>query len=135
MAAKSSYSEKLKDPRWQRKRLEILQRDNFTCKRCESTTETLHVHHRYYLPKCEPWGYEPDALVTLCAGCHEYETESRRSAESTLLHRLAMLGFFSGDINALTDSLSDCIHFNGMGVEETTTAIYRLAVPKTAEIK
>ena len=28
------YSEKLKDPRWQKKRLEILERDNFRCQYC-----------------------------------------------------------------------------------------------------
>lgn len=31
---KSDYSQKLLDPRWQRKRLEILQRDDFTCQVC-----------------------------------------------------------------------------------------------------
>ena len=28
----SDYVEKLKDPRWQRKRLEIMQRDGFRCR-------------------------------------------------------------------------------------------------------
>lgn len=67
----SSYAEKLKDPRWQKKRLEILERDNFTCLECADTKKELHVHHRYYLRNHDPWDYENDALVTLCMDCHE----------------------------------------------------------------
>lgn len=40
-----SYSEKLLDPRWQKKRLEILARDNWTCQRCGAVNCELHVHH------------------------------------------------------------------------------------------
>lgn len=43
-----SYAFKLKDPRWQRKRLEILQRDNFTCQECYATDKELNVHHLIY---------------------------------------------------------------------------------------
>lgn len=69
------YSEKLKDPRWQRKRLEILQRDDFACCKCLSTTETLHVHHGYYEKGLEPWEYDDDTLWTLCESCHETVSE------------------------------------------------------------
>jgi len=68
---KSTYSEKLRDPRWQRKRLEIMSRDNFSCQNCGSTTETLNVHHKAYLPKTQPWDYADHFLVTLCERCHE----------------------------------------------------------------
>lgn len=64
------YSEKLKDPRWQKKRLEILQRDNFTCQLCEDKTTTLHIHHKKYTG--EPWEAPEEDLVTLCEHCHEY---------------------------------------------------------------
>lgn len=69
----STYSELLKDPRWQRKRLEILQRDNFTCQDCQDSSSPLHVHHRYYVARREPWNYPNSALVTLCNDCHELE--------------------------------------------------------------
>ena len=39
------YVEKLKDPRWQRKRLEILQRDDWKCYWCKDDKTTLNVHH------------------------------------------------------------------------------------------
>src|SRR4051812_2469314 len=68
-----SYSEKLLDPRWQRKRLEIFQRDDFTCLSCNSKTQTLHVHHLKYFDGYEPWDYENCYLITYCVVCHETE--------------------------------------------------------------
>lgn len=69
----AAYSKKLLDPRWQKKRLEILQRDKFTCTLCGNDRETLHVHHKYYESGYEPWDYEKDTLITLCSTCHEEE--------------------------------------------------------------
>ena len=66
-----TYSEKLRDPRWQRKRLEILARDGWTCELCSSTSRTLHVHHGYYDKDYEPWDYPNETLHTLCDECHE----------------------------------------------------------------
>jgi hypothetical protein len=65
-----NYSEKLKDPRWQRKRLEIFQRDNFICQDCGDNTNTLHVHHLKYEKK-DPWDYDNNDLITLCETCHK----------------------------------------------------------------
>lgn len=67
----STYSDLLKDPRWQKKRLEILQRDNFHCCQCGSSVKTLHVHHQYYTKGNMPWEYPDDTLITLCLDCHE----------------------------------------------------------------
>jgi len=66
-----TYSEKLKDPRWQKKRLKILERDKFQCKCCDSTDKTLHVHHIFYLKGYEPWDYSNSTLITLCKECHQ----------------------------------------------------------------
>ena len=68
MAKRKTYSEKLKDPRWQKKRLEIFQRDNFTCQKCGSTDKTLVVHHFKYTG--EPWDVENENLITVCEICH-----------------------------------------------------------------
>lgn len=73
----SKYYEQLKDPRWQRKRLEILQRADFMCESCGSTTETLHVHHGRYRKGTSPWEYEEQELHCLCAGCHLQAEEYR----------------------------------------------------------
>ena len=64
-----TYSEKLKDPRWQRKRLEIMQRDNFTCTQCGDKHSTLNVHHWEYAK--EPWDAKKIDLSTVCVTCHK----------------------------------------------------------------
>jgi hypothetical protein len=65
-----TYSEKLRDPRWQKKRLEIMERDQFACCHCGDKEKTLNVHHRYYLKGKSPWDYDNDALLTVCEECH-----------------------------------------------------------------
>lgn len=66
-----NYSDKLKDPRWQRKRLEILNRDGFKCLACGAKNKQLHVHHCYYVSGRDPWEYGQRALKTLCSECHD----------------------------------------------------------------
>lgn len=64
------YKQLLKDPRWIRKRKEIIKRDNNACTNCGSK-EKLNVHHIYYSGGYAPWEYEDDCLVTLCEICHK----------------------------------------------------------------
>lgn len=69
-----SYEEKLKDPRWQKKRLEIMERDKFTCQVCErgiNDGTPLNVHHLVYDKEKEPWEYASSDLITLCERCHQ----------------------------------------------------------------
>jgi hypothetical protein len=75
MPLKSKYYELLKDPRWQKRRLEIMQRDNFECRKCGDTKTTLNVHHRYYVTGRDPWEYPAFSLITLCIRCHEMERD------------------------------------------------------------
>lgn len=63
------------DPRWQKVRLEIMNRDKFRCQACGSTTDTLHVHHRVYVKKMKIWDAAHKDLVTLCEKCHERAEE------------------------------------------------------------
>ncbi len=76
------YSEKLKDPRWQKKRLEIFERDGWKCMSCGAKEKTLNVHHIFYLPKIDPWEIPLGYLITFCEDCHgglptECEIESQ----------------------------------------------------------
>jgi hypothetical protein len=103
MKQKLTYSEKLKDPRWQKKRLEILQRDNWTCQQCCDTESTLHVHHRRYLPGKEPWDIPNEYLVTLCESCHEFETEEIDAACHDLI-AMVREKFFAGSIKKLAEA-------------------------------
>jgi 5-methylcytosine-specific restriction endonuclease McrA len=68
-----TYKEKLLDPRWQKKRLSIFERDAFTCRICRSQDKTLHVHHRTYRKDTEPWEYPDNLLITMCLDCHKEE--------------------------------------------------------------
>jgi len=71
-----SYFELLRDPRWQKKRLKIMERDGFMCISCQSDTETLNVHHAVqYRKNIKPWEYEDDELITLCEKCHKEISE------------------------------------------------------------
>lgn len=69
--AKPTYYELLKHPKWQEKRLRIMERDGFKCLECGSNDTTLNVHHGYYRKGAEPWDYEDETLHTLCEGCHK----------------------------------------------------------------
>lgn len=89
-----TYSDKLKSPKWQKKRLEILNRDNFKCKFCGDIDSTLHVHHISY-SEGEPWEIEDNLLITLCYECHENESESIKEASKTLILDLKKIGFTS----------------------------------------
>lgn len=69
-----TYAEKLRDPRWQRKRLQILERDNFTCIICKIPGRHVQCHHILYAKK-DPWDYPDYLLQTLCEECHEERQE------------------------------------------------------------
>lgn len=69
--ASEEYLRKLQDPRWQKKRLKIFERDGWQCQICHAMNDTLHVHHKQYMKNTEPWEYPDDYLVTLCHICHE----------------------------------------------------------------
>lgn len=66
-----TYAEQLKDPRWQKKRLKIMERDNFACVACGNTKRELHVHHGVYIKGLLAWEYELKYLHTLCNLCHD----------------------------------------------------------------
>ncbi len=65
------YVEKLKDPRWQKRRLEMLEKASWKCEICMDDKNTLHVHHLSYRDRQEPWEYDDGELVVLCHECHE----------------------------------------------------------------
>ncbi len=67
---KEKYALKLKDPRWQRLRLKVFERDNFTCLLCHSEDKELQVHHTLY--KGEPWEAPIESLKTVCKSCHTF---------------------------------------------------------------
>jgi len=69
--ARKTYYEKLKDPRWQKKRLEVMKAASFKCQVCGAEDKTLNVHHGYYSRSLEPWEYPDNTLWCLCEECHK----------------------------------------------------------------
>ncbi len=74
------------DPRWQRKRPEIFQRDNLKCQ-CRGDTTTQQIHHTEYFEGLEPWDYPDDMLITARHKCHK-EEQVRPRHETYLLQSL-----------------------------------------------
>lgn len=58
-----------KHPKWQKKRLQIAERDGWKCFACGDCESTLHVHHFAY--KGNPWDVPDEWLQTLCESHHE----------------------------------------------------------------
>lgn len=95
--ANKNYSEKLKHPKWQRKRLEIMQRDDFKCKMCYDTETTLHIHHLEYSDG-DPWDIENEKLITLCEDCHKIVEDSNEIAKNSKPDDLEAIKILDNDI-------------------------------------
>lgn len=78
--SRTTYSEKLRDPRWQRRRLEKLNASDWKCDKCSTPHVTLHVHHVRYIGGREPWEYADDELQVLCSQCHSGEHPNKPSS-------------------------------------------------------
>lgn len=66
-----TYYEKLKDPRWQKLRLKVMENADFHCQVCGDGSSPLNVHHKEYFKGHEPWEYDDKHLVCMCESCHE----------------------------------------------------------------
>lgn len=103
---KNDYIKKLKDPRWQKKRLQILERDKWECQICRDTESQLHIHHIKYSDG-DPWEIEDRLLVTLCENCHESESDSFYFEFKALMNQLKELGFLSIHLQYLRESFNE----------------------------
>jgi len=70
-----NYSAQLRDRRWQRKRLKILERDSWRCQnpkcaRPDDDAVFLVVHHHVYRTGKMAWEYADADLITFCDRCH-----------------------------------------------------------------
>lgn len=66
----AAYQEMLRDPRWQRRRLEIMNRAQWKCEKCHDDARTLNVHHARYRSGAAPWEYTDAELICVCEDCH-----------------------------------------------------------------
>jgi predicted HNH restriction endonuclease len=85
------YHDLLKDPRWQKKRLEVLELSGWKCSACGDSKEQLHVHHWDYVYGRKPWEYDVDGeLSVLCDTCHKLQHMDKRKVA---LYAVVCLGF------------------------------------------
>jgi len=114
-----SYADKLRDPRWQKLRLKVMERDGFRCQCCGDKESTLNVHHLRYTK--QPWDTPMDALETLCEPCHKdredanskfmllpsFDVNSYLSPiiclNKEIIGDLSSIGYFISEIRQATD--------------------------------
>ncbi len=89
-----SYLEMLRDPRWQRARLDTMQRAGFACERCGDKETTLNVHHKNYKRDHAPWEYELSNFVCLCRDCHEIVHKQKEMINNLLPYAELNVGDF-----------------------------------------
>ena len=94
-----TYSQKLKDPRWQKKRLLVFQRDGFACRDCGNSHNHLQVHHCAY--HGNPWDIDDTLLLTVCEDCHE----KRQYLEDRAREALGLI--FAHSNQAEVESIAD----------------------------
>ncbi len=113
-----SYSEKLQDPRWQKKRLKCLERFEWKCGDCGAVNKTLHVHHKTYdRPGADPWDTPDGNLVACCHDCHE--ARESLAHRSRLIFQVMPLGHATEIINEI---------FSRFSADEETFAVRLLTL-------
>jgi len=80
----NDYYQKLKDPRWQKKRLEVFERDGFACSFCQNDETELQAHHLSYEFGKDPWDYPEEELMTLCKDCHRQISGGQKLAKKAI---------------------------------------------------
>lgn len=98
-ASYMTYQEQIKSPKWQKKRLEILERDRYTCQCCLENEKTLHVHHLFYLRNIKIYEYPDNFYITLCEDCHSITHE-----ETEKLY-ISIVEHYSNELNNGGNSL------------------------------
>lgn len=131
MKTQKQYWQKLQDPRWQRKRLEILNQAEFCCEGCGDTESQLQVHHGYYEKGKEPWEYEDDTLWCLCDKCHEKAHALKNAIDvalakyrpTSLLPFAVGLGIINGRDSSFYARLQDVMRQRPGIIERTVDAL------------
>lgn len=93
------YMKLLRDPRWQEKRLRVMEAAGFKCQECGAADKTFNVNHGYYEKGKKPWEYPICDLRCLCEPCHErwHEVQKifrRRLASITIHQMVQVIGYF-----------------------------------------
>jgi hypothetical protein len=130
--AKMTYTEQLKHPNWQRKRLEVMESAGWECENCGTKEVTLHVHHKIYIKGRMAWEYERDQLMALCEGCHEHNHEQRQILDRMLAESAGAIGIAVGLLAGYLDA--ECLIDQGLAHmgREGNEPYYELGVVASA---
>ena len=107
-----TYKDQLQRPEWQRKRLEIMERDEWTCCLCNSKTNQLNVHHLYYDNELRLWEYDDEVMVTVCASCHKNIHKDLNKIFGLVAFEVIKNGM---DINYISDVLNIDVRIKDKG--------------------
>lgn len=114
----ASFADKFKDPRWLRRRAEIIAAADYQCQDC-GATDTLEVHICYFEQGREPWDYPDEAYRCVCAD----DRAIRRPLEKELRQIFAC--FTSSELDAVHRAL---LRLSEMEGRQRSVAMERLYV-------
>lgn len=106
-----TYADKLRHPLWQKKKLHILQRDNWKCCSCGASDKNLQVYHVVFVRENCPWEYRDDHYQTLCEECHGLRGDIADVAANVL--RAALSKLPTDQMMKLSQDLSLWLYPNG----------------------
>lgn len=78
------YLKKLRDPRWQKIRLQIFNRDGWKCRECGESGLELQIHHCKYFK--DPWDCPTIYLLSVCGGCHQKRQNQEGFIRDAMAH-------------------------------------------------
>lgn len=140
-----TYTEKLKNPKWQKRRLEILDRDNWECQLCGDKETEFHVHHKIY--NKEPWDALDEHLTSYCKHCHfiieafikagiEYElVKVNKYADSNKVDKIMVcflkkepdyFSIFFIKFNSTENDITDIINMSPVVIRETNADLDKI---------
>jgi hypothetical protein len=131
----------LLDPRWQKKRLEVLNAAGWCCEMCGDSESTLHVHHKQYIKGRDPWEYEVGQLCALCKDCHSASHEVKDKLNDVCSYaaidgpksRDSCASLLAGYLNQPATGITDYeLYFLGKLVAKIFLSRY--SIPEMAEL-
>ena len=102
----TKYSDKLKHPKWQEKRLDVLSLKGYNCEACTNVNEQLQVHHINYIGGNEPWEYPNNNFLVLCDACHKKEHAYRDQALTNIYYAFEAVNLPIDNIINITNGIN-----------------------------
>ena len=106
----NTYSEKLKDPRWQDFRKKAFFHYGDHCSNCgenENSGHHHHIHHKRYYKDREPWQYEMEDVTVLCRKCHDSIHDAENHWRDIIRRSPRHYSYHFKDLAVLIDHLDD----------------------------